>query len=302
MKVLGIDIGGSQIKGAVIDEFGHLEFDSKINTDITQGRDGILKGLHQVIEVLLNNQSHVSAIGIGSAGRIDAIKGLVHYATDNLPNWSGFHLQKYVEERYHLPTIIENDANAALIGEKWMGAGVGYQDILMLTLGTGVGGASILNNRLHHGSHFNATEYGHVILYPNGIPCNCGQTGCCEQYISGTALTKRVNEAGIPITHGRELFDYIKIGHLRAKNVLDDYLTDLGIVVHNINLSFDPELIIIGGGVVDSKEEWWHLFNENISKNPQIQSKVLPALLGNKAGIYGASKLAIDLKLRGDIK
>lgn len=294
IKVIGIDIGGTQIKGAIIDNKGRFYFDTKVNTNISQGREGLLNGLNQVIETLLAKDQDVKAIGIGSAGRIDYLNGVVHYATDNLPGWSGFHLQEYVEKTYHLPTVIENDANAALIGEKWQGIGKGYKDIIMITLGTGVGGASIINDQLYQGSHFSATEYGHVILYPNGYSCNCGQSGCVEQYISGTALVKRVKKAGILINHGKELFDHIKGGNEKAKEVLNEYVNDLAMTIHNINLSYDPQLVIIGGGVVNSKDEWWHLLQEKISLNLQIQADVKPAILGNKAGLYGASKLAIN--------
>ncbi|QVK19544.1 ROK family protein [Mycoplasmatota bacterium] len=299
IKVIGIDIGGTQIKGAIIDNSGNCNYITKVDTNTSQGREGLLNGLNQVIETLLSKNELVEGIGIGSAGRIDYINGVVYYATDNLPGWSGFHLQEYVEETYHLPTVVENDANAALIGEKWQGVGKGYKDIIMITLGTGVGGASILNDQLYQGSHFSATEYGHVILYPNGYPCNCGQSGCVEQYISGTALVKRVKKAGISINHGKELFDHIKQGNEKAKDVLNEYVNDIAITIHNINLSYDPKLVIIGGGVVDSKDEWWHLLQEKLSLNPQIQSDVKPAILGNKAGLYGASKLAIDRLTEG---
>jgi ROK family. len=191
-KVIGIDIGGTKILGGVIGSNGDLIKFKETSTDAYLGRDHILKKLFGVLDDLFDTD--IEGIGIGSAGRINFNTGEVIYATDNLPGWTGINLKEIISQKYKTKTIVENDVNAAIVGENWLGSAKSFKDVLMITLGTGVGGAIILDGKLIRGSHFSAAEIGHTILYPDGKRCNCGQNGCVEQYISGTAIYKRYNE------------------------------------------------------------------------------------------------------------
>ncbi|ERJ13654.1 ROK family protein [Haloplasma contractile] len=294
-QVIGIDIGGTEIKGAVLSLDGTILYESRVKTDTRLGRDSILNGLNQLIEEFLFRYDSVVSIGIGSAGRINVAEGTVAFATDNLPGWNGFHLKEYIENQFNLPVAVENDANVALIGEAYKGVGKLYNDIVMLTLGTGVGGANIVNGKIQNGKDYHAGEWGHVVLYPNGRICNCGQKGCIEQYLSGTALVRRINELGYNIGHGSEIFKLIERGNKDVSNALNEYIDDLIIVLHNISLSINPELIIIGGGVVHSRNYWWPILENKLKENDQIKCLVQPAKLENTAGIIGAGKIALNV-------
>ena len=147
----------------------------------------------------------INGIGIGSAGRINIETGVVEYATDNLPGWHGFPLQTWVEEHYEIPTVVDNDANTALLGELYFSDQLFHQqNTVMLTIGTGVGGANYFFGQIVRGAHHQSGEWGHMVLYPEGRPCNCGKSGCAEQYLSGTAIRAQAEKVtGLVFEHGR---------------------------------------------------------------------------------------------------
>ncbi|MGF7429489.1 ROK family protein [Thermoanaerobacterium thermosaccharolyticum] len=289
-KVIGIDIGGTKILGGVIGSNGDLIKFKETSTDANLGRNHILKKLFGVLDDLFD--ADIEGIGIGSAGRIDFNTGEVIYATDNLPGWTGINLKEIISQKYKTKTIVENDVNAAIIGENWVGSAKNYRDILMITLGTGVGGAIILDGRLIRGSHFSAAEIGHTILYPDGKSCNCGQNGCAEQYISGTAIYKRYNElAGSNMVNSaKDVFDlFIKNDEI-SKLVLDEFIKSLSLLIFNIRNFIDPEIIILGGGVTNSKDLWWEYLKSQIKCDINISI----AGLNNFSTVYGAAKLILN--------
>ncbi|AGB19517.1 ROK family protein [Thermoanaerobacterium thermosaccharolyticum] len=289
-KVIGIDIGGTKILGGVIGSNGDLIKFKETSTDANLGRDHILKKLFGVLDDLFD--ADIEGIGIGSAGRIDFNTGEVIYATDNLPGWTGINLKEIISQKYKTKTIVENDVNAAIIGENWVGSAKNYRDILMITLGTGVGGAIILDGKLIRGSHFSAAEIGHTILYPDGKKCNCGQNGCVEQYISGTAIYKRYNElAGSNMVNSaKDVFDlFIKNDEI-SKLVLDEFVKSLSLLIFNIRNFIDPEIIILGGGVTNSKDLWWEYLKSQIKCDLNISI----AGLNNFSTAYGAAKLILN--------
>ncbi|RSK28875.1 ROK family protein [Bacillus sp. HMF5848] len=346
MKAIGIDIGGTAIKGAIIDTNGTFLVKEKINTDITIGREGILQALFTIIDRLLahaaalpsdataqhevtdtaqheatdtaqheasdttqheaSDTAQLAGIGIGSAGRINPITGEVVYATANLPGWQGTNIKTIIEEKYGLPCHVDNDANVALLGELWLGPQHHFKNAIMLTLGTGVGGANIINGQLVTGAHCQSGEWGHVVLVPNGHPCNCGKKGCIEQYLSGTALVRQANEAvnqanalvrqaneavgptSTQYTHGQQVFV-----DSAMHEVVDTYLDYLALVIYNMTVAIDPDAIIIGGGVIDSKHIWWPQLITKLATY-EVATPIIPAALGNQAGVAGASKLVFD--------
>lgn len=288
-KAIGIDIGGTKIYGGLIDEEGRVLKEYRRDTDARMGRDVILRNVFEVVDSL--EPSYACGIGIGSAGRIDNESGIVVYATDNLPGWSGINLRKMVEERYGLPVEVENDVNAAALGEKWLGAARNAQNFVMLTIGTGLGGAVVIEDKLVRGKHFSAGEFGHVILYPGGRQCNCGLRGCAEQYISGTALYKRYNELSFKdkLNGAKEVFDLLSKKDLTARKVLDEFLDSLEIFMINLINSIDVEKYIFGGGLMASERIWWEVFLRRIQGKAWIER----ASLGEKATIFGAASLIL---------
>ncbi len=294
MLVIGIDIGGTGIKGAVITEDGTLLEELKIATNIEEGREGILRSMFYVIDSLQEKHQDIAGIGVGTAGRVNVKSGEIVFATANLPLWQGTNVKKEMEARYAIPCSVENDANAALVGELWRGTAGGHQSAVMLTLGTGVGGATVINGAIIHGHHFQSGEWGHVVLVPDGKPCNCGKNGCIEQYLSGTALTQSVrNETDFSFIHGNEIFEAYSSGNKQVKQVVDRYIDRLALTLYNITISIDPETILIGGGVIDSKEHWWSKLQAKLN-DYRVNTSVVPAALGNKAGMYGSAKLILD--------
>ncbi|WP_150269527.1 ROK family protein [Paenibacillus tepidiphilus] len=292
-RVIGVDIGGTAIKGLVLDEMGNVWAEAGSATEARQGREAILGKLHTVISELLKACT-VEAIGIASAGRINTSSGEVVYATDNLPGWQGLQLAGWARETFLLPAAADNDANAALLGEAWQGAGRGRRSLAMLTLGTGVGGAFMIDGVLSRGKHWSGGDFGHSILFPGGRPCNCGRRGCAEQYVSGSALLRLGQElTGRTYTHGSEIMAEARRGEPGALRVLDGYTADLAVVLDNIAVTLDPELIVIGGGVIHDRDIWWKLLKHGL-QGEGVYSILAAAELGNRAGCFGAAKLALD--------
>lgn len=289
-KVIGIDIGGTKILGGVIGSNGDLIKFKETSTDAYLGRDHILKKLFGVLDDLFDTD--IEGIGIGSAGRINFNTGEVIYATDNLPGWTGINLKEIISQKYRTKTIVENDVNAAIVGENWLGSAKSFKDVLMITLGTGVGGAIILDGKLIRGSHFSAAEIGHTILYPDGKRCNCGQNGCVEQYISGTAIYKRYNEiAGSNLVNSaKDVFDLYMKNDKISKLVVDEFVKSLSLLIFNIRNFIDPEIIILGGGVTNSKDLWWEYLKSQIKCDLNISI----AGLNNFSTVYGAAKLILN--------
>ncbi|TYS69816.1 ROK family protein [Sutcliffiella horikoshii] len=303
MNVIGVDIGGTGVKGAIINRKAEILQEVKVSTNIAEGREGILRSVVTVIDSLFRNNIPVSGIGVGSAGRINPEKGEVVFATANLPNWEGTKLKAFLEKKYEVESYIENDANTALLGEMWAGATYNKQleTAVMLTLGTGVGGATAINGKILNGSKFQSGEWGHVILVPHGKPCNCGKDGCIEQYLSGTALTQAVRtETELAFTHGAEIFEAYSNGNKQVKKVVDRYIDYLTIVIYNITVAIDPQAILIGGGLIESQAHWWNELEKKL-KNMDVNTAVIPALLGNKAGMFGAAAMALQhIEKRGE--
>ena len=291
MKAIGIDIGGTSIKGIVADQDGRIVGETKQATDAAKGKDCILANVKDVIWQLLEQHPDSEGIGIGTAGRVNVNTGEIVYATNNLPGWQGSNLKEEIESVFHRRVCVDNDANTALIGECWLGAGAGCSDVTMLTLGTGVGGANRIGGKIVRGAQWNGGEWGHVILVPDGRPCNCGQRGCIEQYISGTAFVQTATEAAhIQFPSGVEVFEAYEKGHSAVTSVLNQFIDYLTVVIHNIHLGINPQTILLGGGMVDSKSMWWDMLEERVERLG-LHISISAAKLGNQAGSIGAAKM-----------
>lgn len=290
MKVIGIDIGGTKILGGIISTNGNLLKFKETPTQAKLGREVILKNLFNTIDELIDEDT--KGIGIGSAGRINFDTGVVEYATDNLPGWTGCKLKEILEKKYKIPVVVDNDVNAAAIGEMWLGSGKGYKSMLVMTIGTGVGGAIIYNGELIRGASWSAGEIGHMILYPEGRQCNCGQRGCLEQYASGTAIYKEYNEllGEEKVSSAKEVFELYKENDDIAMKVINSFIKSLSLSILSLKNIIDPEVFIIGGGVIGSKDLWWDKLKIILG----MDVNVVPANLGVRATMFGAAKLILD--------
>ncbi len=296
-KAIGIDLGGTSIKGGIVDERGKILEKYEVETGKDVGAGEVLRRMGQVINKLLNHDEGIEAIGIGSPGFIDSVNGIVLRHGGNISNWAGTDIKGYF--RNQLPgkeIYVENDGNVAGICEAWYGAGRDFKSFIMLTIGTGLGGCIYTREQgVWRGHNFQGAELGHAILYPHGIRCTCGQRGCVERYVSGTAIEFLYNELTNNKKTSKEIFNCLE-GDESARRVIEDFAHNLAIYISSIKNIFDPEGVIIGGGVINSRKYWWEkmikTYNHHV--NSPSGMDIVAAMFLNEAGIIGAAKLAFD--------
>lgn len=307
--VIGIDLGGTKICGALADINGNVISIHTIPTNASEGEQAVLERIFSVIEKVLTDSGksieNVKAIGIGSPGPLDSKMGMI-LDTPNLP-FKHFGIVKHIEEKFNVVTYLENDANAAAIGEYMFGAGKGTQNMVYVTVSTGVGGGAVLNGKLYSGSTSNALEIGHTTVLPFGPKCKCGNYGCVEALSSGTAIGRQAKEAialGLKTTLSNydnvtsyEVFRESEKGDEVACDILNKSLTYLGIAITNVILNFDPEMVVIGGGVSKGGQIVFdkvrEVVNTRILSSMKGQCEIVPAGLGTDAGVMGAIAVAI---------
>lgn len=299
---LGIDIGGTGIKAALVDARGNILQHSETPTCASEGAACVLERVRRLGSALIERAgTQVVACGVGSAGRIDHRRGHVIFASGNLPGWTGTDLGAELHRAFGLPVFVDNDVNAASLAEAWIGAARGSSDFLMLTLGTGVGGAVTVGGRLWRGARFGAGEVGHMALYPGGEPCPCGGAGCAERYVSAKALTRRANEAlegGRPFHGIRDVIMAASAGGPRqsaARKGVERWTADLALFLMNLQMAFDPQLIVLGGGIV-RLGYWWDRLVQATARECRARSmgiRLKQARLGPDAGVVGAARLAM---------
>lgn len=307
--VVGIDLGGTKISGAVADSHGNIVSQHTIPTGADEGEETVLKRIISVVEKVIGEsmvgKEKVTAIGIGSPGPLNAKEGKI-ITTPNLP-FKDFNLVKLLKDTFNIPVYLDNDANVAAIGEYTFGSGKGTNNMVFITVSTGIGGGAILNGKIYRGNTSNALEVGHMTLEKDGPRCNCGNYGCAEALASGTAIGRMAREevekgaetslANYEKITAIEVFKEAEKGDLVAKAVLDKALNYLGICVSNIITSFDPEMVIIGGGVSKNGslvfEKVRKVVNERCFKTMAESTMIVPAALGTDAGVIGAVALAI---------
>lgn len=311
--VIGIDLGGTKISVASSDLAGNIIYKKTVPTNASEGENKILDRIISLVDDTLKKSNltneDILCIGIGSPGPLDTKKGTI-ITTPNLP-FKNFDLVKPIKDRFNIHTVLDNDGNVAAIGEHEFGAGKGTRNMVFITVSTGIGGGAVLNGQIYRGNTSNALEIGHVTLEKDGVKCNCGNCGCVESLASGTAIarsaTKAVEDAKSRgdktslykydnIT-SKEVFDEAKNGDKLALDVINKALNYLGIFIANIMNVFDPEVIIIGGGVSKAGSMVFDKIREIASKRSFTtiyeNTKIVPAKLGGDAGIIGAVALAI---------
>ena len=282
MKIIAVDIGGTTIKSAVFIEGKFIDSYS-VKTRGNTNRNLILEGVFNTIDRFFDKD--VIYISISSAGNIDSENGKCVYATDNLKGWTGLEIKKIITEKYKVSTFVENDAICSLKGE--LANYSSLNDAVMLTLGTGVGGAAIIDNNIVHGNKFTGMRFGHMIIESNGYVCNCGSRGCVEQYISGTALVREAKKYNSNIKNGKEIFDLYRNNDQNMKKVVDNFMYYFNVTINSINQLLDPSLIIIGGGISLARD----IILEKLDKNIK---NVVFAKYGDKSALYGAYIFATE--------
>lgn len=291
MTVIGVDVGGTKIKAGLISDGRILETVKR-----TTMKNNVMEQIIDMVRELSNlSLNDVLAIGVGTAGRVDAESGSIVGATSNLENWTGTPVKSILQREFAVPVAVDNDANAAAIAEGEYGSARGYENYVCITLGTGVGAGAVLDGRLARGQKGGAGEVGHMVLYPKGHPCNCGRKGCLEQYVSGTALQRAIEEKGKVVSGGitpRNLFRLASDGHPVAGEIVEKFCDDLVLGLMNVHAVLDPEVIVLGGGVVESSNYWWNAFLKKLKSEQTIHFQVTKAHFNNDAGMMGAAAMA----------
>ena len=323
-QFIGIDIGGTNMRVALIDESGQILDLRKVPTDIRQGPEDVNRRLARECRSLMESGSpadgRVEAVGLGVAGRIDTEKGLVVFSP-NLPSMRDYPLAVELERNLSVPVAIENDANVFGMGEAWKGSGKGIANWIGLTLGTGVGGCLVFNNEIWQGdgSGF-AGEIGHMVVHPDGPPCLCGSRGCLESFSSGRALKEGVQAA---VAEGRlrdgPLFDAWKAGTLsplevyksavdgnpHAQSLFDRMGWALGVALASLFNVLGVRHAVIGGGVSAGWDRFIRPLHESLARYSGMfdpgEVSIEKSVLGDNAALLGAGELARRhfLKIRG---
>ncbi len=308
--VIGVDVGGTRTRGGVVDASGRVLLRTERPTDPHAGTKGIIGVVEDLLQRSAGLGHEVSAVGIGAAGFIDSARGAVTFS----PNltYDDPHISAAVAGRFDLPVVVDNDANVAAWGERAFGTATGADHVALLTLGTGVGSGFIVGGKLLRGATGAGAEFGHTIVDVDGPQCKCGLRGCLEQLASGTAIARMAREAvaedpqssilsfagsmrAITAEHvaraGREYDE-------TARAVLRRAGQSLGIGLSNVVNMFDPEVIVLAGGVLAAGEAFLGVARDQLVSMTQAQRRRPMRLdvtaLGNDMGIVGAAALALD--------
>jgi len=311
MAVLAIDIGGTKLAAGIVDTEGRILARGEVPTLAAEGLEPVLGRIVGLGRDLLSRPEvadvSVHRVGVGCAGPVDLKAGIV-FNPPNLPGWLRVPLIDHLQEALALPAVLENDANAAALGEFRYGAGKGARSIVYLTVSTGIGGGIILEGKIWHGLKDSAGEIGHMTVCPDGPLCGCGNRGCLEAMASGTSIARRAREAvaagrqtglsEIPALTSADVVRLAQAGDVVAREVWDSAVTYLGIGVAAVITILAPERVVIGGGVTRAGDFLFDSLREHLRRRvklvPVESVAILPAALGPDVGILGAAAVALD--------
>ena len=306
----GIDLGGTNIKSGTTDRDGNIVSRCSIPTEADRGPDHVIDRIVIAAEMAIKEsgqpRSAFVGLGIGSPGPLLHREGVI-IKTSNMPGWVNVQLTARVGEKVGMPTVLENDGNAAALGEYWVGAGKGVRDMVMFTLGTGVGGGIVSNGRLLRGAFDNAGELGHMLVQPGGRRCGCGQLGCLEAYASASRTVERAIEAieaGEPssLTARLEAGESVECEHIEraavegdplAARIWDESAYYLAVACVNVQHFLNAERVVLAGGMAAAGDllltplrDHFNKLTWNLAKD---QPDIRLAALGNDAGLIGAT-------------
>lgn len=315
--LIGIDLGGTFIKAGALDASAALSQRWSLETEAAGGFEHVFLRLVNLIREIRGQiecgGNCVAAIGVGVPGPMSHKRGFI-YGAPNLPGWVNIPLRDLLQKELRLPVTLENDANAAAYGEFVAGAGRGCSDLVLLTLGTGIGGGVVAGGRMQRGHFDNGGEIGHVIVVPNGRPCPCGQRGCLERYASANAVAERLIEAvragdnallaervhrGDAIT-SQDVLSTCQAGCSTARRIWDEACWHLAVMCVNLQHILNPERILLAGGLINAGapllsgiQSYFAALNWSVAKD---QPELAFATLGGDAGIIGAAALAREAR------
>lgn len=291
MTTMVLDVGGTAIKSAICTD-GILADIQETPTEADKGGPHVAERMKNIIAEYLQKHTSFKGIGISTAGQVNPVLGQIIYANENIPGYTGTRLKEMMEKEFHIPTYVENDVNAAAIGESVFGAGKGRRNFACLTYGTGVGGAIFYDGKLYSGSSYSAGEFGAIVTHPEKRQADEDLfSGCYEKYASATALVNSAMQFDASLSNGRRIFE--EINNPEVKQIVDGWIGEIiyGLItiVHMLN----PECIILGGGIMEQpyllKQIRERLYPEIMPSFRHV--KIEKAELGNRAGILGASVL-----------
>lgn len=305
--IAGIDIGGTKIAVALANNEGLMQSYFRFPTTIELGAHRILDNTIKEIERLIREaDGRLTAIGVGCGGPMNRKRGVI-LSPMNLPGWDEFPIVELLEKHFDVPVVLDNDANAAALGELEYGAGQGFRNLVYVTISTGIGGGIIINGEVVHGVGDGTGEIGHITVQPDGVLCGCGSRGCLEALCSGTNIARRARER---LSEGREssMMNVMREsgGGVTAKTVAEaalkgdalaseiwvETINFLAIGINNIIVTLAPEAVILGGGVSTVGEQLFAPLRRQLAERVRILPiegvQVLQAALGGDSGIYGA--------------
>ena len=330
---IGVDLGGTNLRIAAVDERGSLIEKVTLGARLPLGRDQVINDMCEAIrglEAKYQGRASLQGIGVGVAGIIDMRAGMLR-ESPNLPGWADYPVRAQIEKRLGARVILENDANCAALGEKWLGVGREVDDLAMLTLGTGVGGGIVLGGRIWRGMTGMAGEFGHMTIEPDGVPCKCGSRGCLEQYASATAVMRMVREeidAGAapglaraassdPEFSAKTVYNLAIEGDGVAQYIFSLVGSALGIALATMVNGLNLPMYVIGGGVSGAWEAFSPTMFQEVRERSMVyaatasaemagdqgdsarvesgagtRTVITRALLGSDAGLYGAARVA----------
>ncbi len=295
---IGVDLGGTNLRAAAIDMQGAILDRVSAPVDFGLGPKNVINQISTVITHLRTQvrTRDLTGVGIGVPGYIDMATGVV-IGSANLPGFQGFRVRDEIQKSLGTPIVLENDANAAALGEMWMGAGRNVRDLVLLTLGTGIGGGIITNGQVLHGFLGMAGELGHMTVYPDGNPCGCGNCGCLEKHASATAIAAmgRMMHFGKPEITAQDVYELACDGNERAKLIFESVGRALGIALANLINIFNFPLYLLSGGPLPA----WDFFAPAMLREVERRSftfvrtgaKIEKAALAADAGLFGAAYL-----------
>ncbi|WP_031516693.1 ROK family protein [Desulfofalx alkaliphila] len=312
--VVGVDLGGTKILTALADMNGAVQAEVKVPSGADEGPEGVIERILGTVSAVQRQSGAYAgglrSVSVGVPGQVDIKGGVVHFA----PNlrWQNIPLKDILENKLQVPVYLENDANAAALGEHIFGAGCGARDLVYVTVGTGVGGGIILDGRIWHGVSGSAGEIGHITVMPDGPLCSCGARGCLEALASGTAIARAAREsveAGsgnnilqaaqgrIENVDARAVAKAAQGGDREAKTILAGAARALGIGISSLVAIINPQMVVLGGGVMDLKDLLWPVMKREIEERTLKASreplKVVAAALGPRSGVVGALALGL---------
>ena len=314
--VIGIDIGGTKLATVVADKDGNILQKVRKLTESEKGPrhavELILSMVGEVLDLAGLRREDISGIGVSCGGPLDTKTGII-YSPPNLPGWDALPLKEMIESEFHIPTVIENDANASALAEARFGGGRGYDYVLYMTMSTGIGGGIIANGEIYHGANDSAGEVGHQILLPDGPLCGCGQYGCLEALCSGPAIARRAQEAIVDQPHtgvlalangevdsvrSEHVLQAARDGDALAIDLVEETAYYMGWGIANLVNILNPQIVLLGTIAVAAGDLLMDPIRRTVTEmamqRPLETVKIMPAELGDSIGDLAAISLVID--------